>query len=170
MPTVNKPRSAVSPKTGATGKITQIVGVVVDADFPKGKLPAIYNALEVTLNGKTLIFEVAQHLSETAVRAIALGSTDGLEREVKIIDTGAPISVPIGEETLGRMFNVVGQPIDGKKGTFKHQAPIHRQPPRLDEQSGGVEILETGMKVIDLICPITKGGKVGLFGGAGVSR
>jgi F-type H+-transporting ATPase subunit beta len=164
-----KPAAKAKP-VGATGKITQIVGVVIDADFPQGKLPAIYNALEVTVGDKTLIFEVAQHLSETSVRAVALGSTDGLERDIQIRDTGAAISVPIGEKTLGRMFNVVGEPIDNKGGTFTQKAPIHRQPPRLDEQSGNVEILETGMKVIDLICPITKGGKVGLFGGAGVGK
>jgi F-type H+-transporting ATPase subunit beta len=167
--TKSKPAAKAKP-VGATGKITQIVGVVIDADFPQGKLPAIYNALEVTVGDKTLIFEVAQHLSETSVRAVALGSTDGLERDIQIRDTGAAISVPIGEKTLGRMFNVVGEPIDNKGGTFTQKAPIHRQPPRLDEQSGNVEILETGMKVIDLICPITKGGKVGLFGGAGVGK
>ena len=124
------------PKTsGATGKITQIVGVVIDVSFPEGKLPAIYNALEVQLNEKTLILEVAQHLSETSVRAVALGSTDGLERETEVVDTGDAISVPVGEETLGRMFNVIGEPIDGKAGTFKKKSPIHRQPPKLDEQS-----------------------------------
>lgn len=161
---------ATATKTGANGKITQIVGVVVDVSFPDDQLPAIYNALEVKHDGKTLVFEVAQHLSETAVRAIALGSTDGLERNTKVIDTGAPISVPVGEQTLGRMFNVIGDPIDGKAGTFKQRAAIHRAPPTLAEQSGSVEILETGMKVIDLIAPITKGGKVGLFGGAGVGK
>lgn len=170
MPTTTKTNPDVKASKGAQGKITQIVGVVIDADFPAGKLPAIYNALEVKSGDKTLIFEVAQHLSETSVRAIALGSTDGLERDTAISDTGAAISVPIGEDTLGRMFNVTGQPIDNKGGTFKNKAPIHRGPPRLDEQSSNVEILETGMKVIDLICPITKGGKVGLFGGAGVGK
>lgn len=167
MPTTTKakPKSAQ-----ATGKITQIVGVVVDASFPEGKLPAIYNALEVKHGDKTLILEVAQHLSETRVRAIALGSTDGLERDNPVIDTGAAISVPVGEATLGRMFNVVGEPIDGKKTEFTQKAPIHRLPPSLAEQSGKVEILETGLKVIDLIAPITKGGKVGLFGGAGVGK
>ena len=114
--------------------------------------------------------EVAQHLSESSVRAIALGSTDGLERGAEVTDTGAPISVPIGDETLGRMFNVTGQPIDGKEDEFKTRAPIHRAPPALIDQSGSVEILETGIKVIDLICPMTKGGKAGLFGGAGVGK
>lgn len=151
------------------GRISQVVGVVIDVDFPDG-LPAIYNALEAELNGKKLVFEVAQHLSESSVRAIALGTTDGLERGTEIIDTGVPISVPIGEETLGRMFDVVGDPIDGQESNFKNRAPIHRDPPAFIDQSGSVEILETGIKVIDLIAPITKGGKVGLFGGAGVGK
>ncbi len=113
---------------------------------------------------------MAQHLSESSVRAISLGSTDGLKRGTEVIDTGAAISVPIGEKTLGRMFNVIGEPIDGKTGKFNQYAPIHRTPPPLVDQSDNVEILETGIKVIDLICPITKGGKVGLFGGAGVGK
>jgi F-type H+-transporting ATPase subunit beta len=153
-----------------TGTITQIVGVVVDVEFGTGNLPAIYNALTLEHDGRTLTLEVAQHLSESRVRAISLGSTDGLGRGTDVIDTGAPISVPVGDETLGRMFNVTGQPIDGKAGTFKTTAPIHRQPPPLIDQSGQVEILETGIKVIDLICPMTKGGKAGLFGGAGVGK
>jgi F-type H+-transporting ATPase subunit beta len=153
-----------------TGKISQIVGVVIDAEFSEGHLPAIYNALEAELDGKKLVFEVAQHLSESSIRAIALGSTDGLERGAEVTDTGSAISVPVGEETLGRMFNVTGQPIDGKGDKFKEYSPIHRNPPALIDQSGSVEILETGIKVIDLICPITRGGKVGLFGGAGVGK
>lgn len=153
-----------------TGKITQIVGVVVDVEFTTDTLPAIYNALQVELDGNTLTLEVAQHLSESSVRAVSLGSTDGLERGVEVVDTGKAISVPVGDATLGRMFNVTGQPIDGQGGSFKDSAPIHRTPPPLIDQSGSVEILETGIKVIDLICPITKGGKVGLFGGAGVGK
>jgi len=153
-----------------TGKITQIVGVVVDIEFSTDNLPAIYNALTTTLDGNLLTFEVAQHLSESSVRAISLGSTDGLERGAEVTDTGAAISVPIGEETLGRMFNVTGEPIDGKPNNFKTRAPIHRAPPALVDQSGSIEILETGIKVIDLICPMTKGGKAGLFGGAGVGK
>lgn len=160
---------AVAEKT-KQGVITQIVGVVVDMEFAEGHLPAIYNAIEVENDGKTLIFEVAQHLSESGVRTIALGSTDGLKRGMKTVDTGAPISVPVGKETMGRMFNVLGEPIDGKKGDFKKRSPIHRDPPALSEQSGVTEVLETGIKVIDLICPVTKGGKVGLFGGAGVGK
>jgi F-type H+-transporting ATPase subunit beta len=153
-----------------TGKVTQVVGVVVDVEFGTDSLPAIYNALTLEHDGKTLTLEVAQHLSESSIRAISLNSTDGLSRGVEVTDTGAAISVPIGEETLGRMFNVTGQPIDGKGGTFKKTAPIHRAPPALVDQSGSVEILETGIKVIDLICPMTKGGKAGLFGGAGVGK
>ena len=153
-----------------TGTVTQVVGVVIDAEFSEGALPPIYNALEVSLEGKSLLFEVAQHLSETSVRAVALGTTDGLERGTTITNTGAPISVPIGEQTLGRMFDVKGTPIDGKEDKFTTRAPIHRTPPAFVEQSGSVEILETGIKVIDLISPITKGGKVGLFGGAGVGK
>lgn len=153
-----------------TGKVTQVVGVVVDIEFSTDNLPAIYNALTLEHNGQTLTLEVAQHLSESSVRAISLGSTDGLSRGVEVTDTGAAISVPVGDETLGRMFNVTGEPIDGKAGEFKKRAPIHRAPPALVDQSGSVEILETGIKVIDLICPMTKGGKAGLFGGAGVGK
>lgn len=154
----------------SVGKITQIVGVVIDAEFELGNLPAINNALTVELNGKILTLEVAQHLSESSVRAIALGGTDGLERGVEVTDTGAPISVPVGEQTLGRMFDVTGNPIDGGADSFSQRSPIHRTPPPLIDQSGSVEILETGIKVIDLICPMTKGGKAGLFGGAGVGK
>jgi F-type H+-transporting ATPase subunit beta len=161
--------TAVSSKTGS-GTISQIVGVVVDIDFNNDSLPAIYNALKADIDGQELVMEVAQHLSESSVRAISLGSTDGLKRGAKVIDTGNSISVPIGKDTLGRMFNVVGQPIDGKGGVFKDYSPIHATPPPLVDQSSNVEILETGIKVIDLICPITKGGKVGLFGGAGVGK
>ena len=153
-----------------TGTVTQVVGVVVDVEFADKKLPAIYDALKIELHGHTLLLEVAQHLSETSVRTIALASTDGLKRGDVVEDTGAPISVPVGEATLGRMFNVIGEPIDGQKGGFKTTAPIHRAAPKLADQSGTTEILETGIKVIDLICPIVKGGKVGLFGGAGVGK
>jgi F-type H+-transporting ATPase subunit beta len=154
----------------ATGKIIQIVGVVVDVEFEKGTLPPIYNALTIQHDGRTLTLEVAQHLSETTVRAVSLSSTDGLQRGTEVTDTGAPVSVPVGEETLGRMFNVVGDPIDGGKPVTGKTSSIHRDPPALTEQSGKTEILETGIKVIDLIAPITKGGKVGLFGGAGVGK
>jgi F-type H+-transporting ATPase subunit beta len=153
-----------------TGKITQIVGVVVDVEFSTGNLPEIYNALKLEHDGNEVTLEVAQHLSESSVRAISLSSTDGLARGTEVTDTGAPISVPVGDATLGRMFNVTGKPIDGKKDDFTKRSAIHRSPPPLIDQSGSVEILETGIKVIDLIAPITKGGKVGLFGGAGVGK
>lgn len=152
------------------GKITQIVGVVIDVEFASDNLPAIYNALTVELGGKNLTMEVAQHLSESSIRAIALSSTDGLKRGAVVTDTGSPITVPVGEKTLGRMFNVTGEPIDNKGGSFSEISPIHKSPPALVDQAGSVEILETGIKVIDLICPMTKGGKAGLFGGAGVGK
>jgi len=154
------------------GQVVQVVGVVVDVEFASGHLPAINYALKAKLNGKELLFEVAQHLSESVVRAIALASTDGLKRGDSVEDTGAPISVPIGDATLGRMFNVIGEPIDGKDddNNFKEFSPIHRPAPSLEDQSGSVEVLETGIKVIDLIAPVVKGGKVGLFGGAGVGK
>jgi F-type H+-transporting ATPase subunit beta len=153
------------------GKVVQVVGVVVDVEFGEGHLPAINNALSVAIGGKELLLEVAQHLSESAVRTVALASTDGLKRGDAVADTGAPISVPVGDATLGRMFNVIGEPIDGiAGGDFTKTAPIHRAAPSFDEQSGSVEVLETGIKVIDLIAPVLKGGKVGLFGGAGVGK
>lgn len=153
------------------GKVVQVVGVVVDVEFEGKALPPINTALEAELNGQTLVLEVAQHLSESAVRTVALSSTDGLKRGDAVANTGAPISVPVGKDTLGRMFNVTGEPIDGiKDNKFSKKAPIHREPPKLEDQSGAIEVLETGIKVIDLICPVTKGGKVGLFGGAGVGK
>lgn len=156
----------------ATGQVVQVVGVIVDVEFKQGKLPAINNALNVTLGDKNLILEVAQHLSENVVRTIALATTDGLKRGDAVADTGAPISVPVGDKTSGRMFNVIGEPIDNieEGNDFDEVASIHKQPPSLEEQAGSVEILETGIKVIDLICPVLKGGKVGLFGGAGVGK
>ena len=164
MPTTTKPNIK-------TGSIIQIVGVVVDVEF-EGYLPAIYEALELEHGGQQrLVLEVAQHLSRSAVRAIALGPTDGVQRGQAVKATGSPISVPVGDATLGRMFNVIGEPIDGKAAP-KDAAlgPIHRQPPTLAEQSGKIDILETGIKVVDLISPMTRGGKVGLFGGAGVGK
>ena len=153
------------------GKISQIIGVVADVRF-EGELPEIYNALETKLpNGETLVFEVQQHLGSGTVRAIAMSSTDGLERGTEVVDTGAPISVPVGPETLGRMYNVVGKSIDGKGDSkTKKTYPIHRKAPSFKEQSTKSEVLETGIKVIDLFCPFLKGGKVGLFGGAGVGK
>ena len=160
--------------TSHQGAVVQVVGVVVDVEFADRKVPPIYTALKTELDGQTLLLEVAQHLSETTVRTIALSGTDGLKRGDKVTDTGAPISVPVGDKTLGRMFNVIGEPIDGLKDAgdkeFKETSPIHKLPPSFTDQSGAIEILETGIKVIDLICPVLKGGKVGLFGGAGVGK
>lgn len=158
-------------KAQSVGKIIQIVGVVVDVEFPKGKLPRINDALEVTHNKEKIVLEVMQHLSETTVRAISLSSTDGLSRDTEVVATGNPISVPVGDATMGRMFNVTGEVIDGGDELKDAEyMPIHRAAPTLDEQSNKTEVLETGIKVIDLIAPITKGGKVGLFGGAGVGK
>jgi F0F1-type ATP synthase beta subunit len=133
-----------------TGTIAQIVGVVVDVEFQRGQLPAINYALTVKNGDTNLTLEVAQHLSETSVRTIALSGTDGLQRGATVTNTGAPISVPVGEQTLGRMFNVTGEPIDGKPATTGTVSPIHREAPGLTDQSGKTEILETGIKVIDL--------------------
>ena len=152
------------------GTITQVIGPVVDAKF-EDQAPAIYNALEIQMGKEKLTLEVQQQLPGNIVRTIAMSSTDGLKRGTEVIDTGAPISVPVGKPTLGRIFNVLGQAVDGAdtpKGGKTY--PIHRHAPKFTEQSTKTEILETGIKVIDLICPILKGGKVGLFGGAGVGK
>lgn len=152
------------------GKITQIIGAVIDVQFEKD-LPAISNALKVINSGKELVLEVAQHIGGNQVRTIAMGATDGLQRNSEVTDTGAPISVSVGKETLGRMFNALGQPIDGQPAVKTAKTyPIHRPAPDFAKQSSKVELLETGIKVIDLIAPIVKGGKVGLFGGAGVGK
>lgn len=153
-----------------TGKIIQIVGVVVDVEFDSGAIPLIYDALQVKLGKNTLTLEVAQHLDEHTVRAVAMQTTDGLKRGDAVVSTGSPITVPVGHETQGRMFNVVGDPIDGKPAPTGERASIHRAAPALSEQSNKTEILETGIKVVDLIAPVTKGGKVGLFAGAGVGK
>jgi len=156
--------------TKETGKIIQIVGVVIDVEFEGKVLPEIYDALTIADDTRTVTLEVAQHLDEHTVRAISLQSTDGLRRGQEVVSTGAPISVPVGVETQGRMFNVVGEPIDGQPAPKGKKASIHREPPALSEQTNKTEILETGIKVIDLIAPMAKGGKVGLFGGAGVGK
>lgn len=153
-----------------TGTISQVIGVVVDMHFPQ-ELPAIYNAVEVNKGKEKLVFEVQQHLGTNTVRTIAMGSTDGLERGMEAKDSGKPISVPVGDVTLGRMFDVTGKTIDGKADPkTKKTYPIHRKAPEFKSQSQETEILETGIKVIDLLCPFLKGGKVGLFGGAGVGK
>ena len=153
------------------GKITQIIGPVVDVKFTE-KIPEIYHALEINLdNNKKLVLETHQHLGNNNVRAIAMGSTDGLRRQTEVLDTGAPIKVPVGNKTLGRMFNLLGEEIDGKEKIVTDKLlPIHRKAPSFQEQSTQAEVLETGIKVIDLIAPFIKGGKVGLFGGAGVGK
>jgi len=162
-----------------TGKIVQVIGPVVDVEFEPGKLPAIYNALEVEGAGSTdvfaysakLVLEVAQHLGESQVRTVAMAATDGLMRGMPVLDTGQPISIPVGKETLGRIINITGEPVD-KMGPIKATKtyPIHRPAPAFDQQSTKVEMFETGIKVVDLLEPYTRGGKTGLFGGAGVGK
>ncbi|MBO5387030.1 MAG: F0F1 ATP synthase subunit beta [Lachnospiraceae bacterium] len=154
------------------GKVTQIISAVIDIKFPEGKLPEIYDAVTIeTKNAGTLYAEVSQHLGDDTVRCIAMGPTDGLVRGMEAVATGGPITVPVGEETLGRMFNVLGQPIDNKPSPeVKDYLPIHRKAPEFKEQATETEILETGIKVVDLLCPYQKGGKIGLFGGAGVGK
>src|SRR5437762_2913867 len=158
------------------GNIAQVIGPVVDVEFPEGKkLPGIYNALEIAyeVNGNPtkLTLEVQQHLGENWVRTIAMSSTEGLKRGMNVNDTGGPISVPVGEGVLGRLFNVTGDPVDNRGPVkFTQRYPIHRPAPQLTEQDTKIKILETGIKVIDLICPFSKGGKVGAFGGAGVGK
>ncbi len=153
-----------------TGKITQVIGPVVDVHF-EGDLPGIYHALEIQHGKERLVFEVQQHLGSNTVRTVAMSSTDGLRRGMPVVNTGEPISVPVGKETLGRMVSVIGEPLDNlPEIKSKKRYPIHRPSPKFTDQSTKTEILETGIKVIDLICPIVKGGKVGLFGGAGVGK
>jgi F-type H+/Na+-transporting ATPase subunit beta len=155
----------------AKGKVVQIIGTVVDVEFPPEELPAIYNAVEIEMDGGKVVGEVQQHLGNNWVRCLAMGSTDGLGRGAEAVDTGQSISVPVGPATLGRLFNILGEPID-RLGDVeaKERRPIHRPPPSFEEQSTTTQILETGMKVIDLITPFTKGGKIGAYGGAGVGK
>jgi F-type H+-transporting ATPase subunit beta len=151
------------------GKIIKIVSVVVDVKF-EGNLPEIYEALEVDLNGKKLVLEVQQHIGNKVVRTVAMGAVDGLKRGMEAVSSGNTITAPVGEKTLGRIFNVLGDSIDGKPQPDTERWSIHRKPPKFDEQSSKVAVLETGIKVIDLICPFVKGGKIGAFGGAGVGK
>ncbi|NVJ95361.1 MAG: F0F1 ATP synthase subunit beta, partial [Marivivens sp.] len=154
----------------AKGKITQVIGAVVDVQF-EDALPAILNALNTENNGKKLVLEVAQHLGENTVRTIAMDATEGLVRGQAVVDTGAPISVPVGTATLGRILNVVGEPVDEKGPVNATETrPIHAEAPEFSDQSTETEILVTGIKVIDLLAPYSKGGKIGLFGGAGVGK
>lgn len=156
----------------AVGRIIQIQGSVVDVEFPTEEIPDIYEALEIPMNGNLpMILEVQKHLGNHVVRCVSMDTTDGLKRGIKVFATNAPIMVPVGEPTLGRVFNVLGRPVDGK-GSVKSELyyPIHRPAPSFEDQSTRVEIFETGIKVIDLIAPFTKGGKTGIFGGAGVGK
>ena len=156
----------------ATGRVVQITGAVVDIEFPAGKLPGIYNAVDVLRgDGVKIVCEVQQHLGNNWVRSVAMTTTDGLARGTKVVDTGGPITVPVGQTTLGRVFNVLGEAID-EKGPVEATVhlPIHRPAPAFDQQTTETEIFETGIKVIDLVCPFAKGGKIGVFGGAGVGK
>ena len=154
------------------GTVVQVIGPVLDIRFEEGQLPNLLNAIELELNGKKLVAEVAQEIGDNVVRCIAMSSTDGLQRGAQAVDTGASITVPVGEGCLGRIFNLLGEPIDDKPMPEHIDArwPIHREAPSYEEQETGTEILETGIKVVDLICPYAKGGKIGLFGGAGVGK
>jgi F-type H+-transporting ATPase subunit beta len=160
-------------QVGTKGKVVQVLGAVVDVEFPPDELPQIYNAVVTRPSGadKDLTLEVEQHLGNNWVRCVAMGSTDGLQRGVDAFDTGASISVPVGPKTLGRIFNVLGEPIDNKPDVpDAPRLPIHRPAPALDEQTVNIEVFETGLKVVDLICPFMRGGKIGTFGGAGVGK
>ncbi len=153
------------------GVTIQVIGPVIDVKFEDGQLPEIKAAVYFNLNGQREVAEVAQHLGDGVVRCIAMGSTDGLQRKIEVTSSNMPIQAPVGEKVLGRMFNVVGEPIDGK-GTegLEDYDSIHKAPPSYIDQSDELEILETGIKVVDLVCPYLKGGKIGLFGGAGVGK
>ncbi|MFQ5473560.1 MAG: F0F1 ATP synthase subunit beta, partial [Dehalococcoidia bacterium] len=154
---------------GTKGKVVQVIGTVVDVEFPPDDLPEIYDAVEIDSGGENkLVAEVEQHLGNNWVRCLAMDTTDGLRRGAEAEDTGAPIQVPVGEPTLGRMFNVLGDPIDGREEAKSDEHwPIHRTPPTFEERETTPQVLETGVKVLDLVSPFTKGGKVGAYGGAG---
>jgi F-type H+-transporting ATPase subunit beta len=155
----------------AKGKVAQIIGTVIDIEFPPDELPALNNAVEIAQNGSKLVLEVQHHIGNNWARCLALSPTDGIKRGDEAVDTGAPISVPVGRETLGRLFNIVGEPLDNLGAVkAKEKWPIHRPPPSFTEQETKTEILETGIKVMDLITPFTKGGKIGAYGGAGVGK
>ena len=154
----------------AEGEVRQVIGTVVDVQFPQGQLPALFNAVEIDIGEGKLVAEVEQHLGNNQVRCLAMDTTDGLRRGARVVDTGSAIAVPIGNDTLGRLFNVLGDPLDNLGEVAGDRRPIHRQPPTLEEQETKVQVLETGLKIIDLIAPFTRGGKVGAFGGAGVGK
>ena len=154
-----------------TGTVVQVIGPVLDIRFESGHLPALLNAITIEHGGRTLTLEVAQHIGDDMVRCVAMSSTDGLVRGIEAVDTGGPITVPVGDGTLGRMFNLLGEPIDNMPAPKTEERwPIHRQPPSYEELASTTEVLETGIKVVDLICPYARGGKIGLFGGAGVGK
>ena len=153
------------------GKVIQVTGPVLDIRFREGELPALLNAIEIDVDGRRLVVEAAQQIGDDVVRCIAMSSTDGVVRGSDAVDTGAPISVPVGEECLGRVFNLLGEPVDEMPAPQTAEKwSIHRPAPAYEDQTPATEILETGIKVVDLICPYTKGGKIGLFGGAGVGK
>ncbi len=155
---------------GTKGRVVQIIGTVVDVEFPPDNLPAIYNAIEIDKNGTAMIAEVQQHLGNNWVRALTMTDTDGLRRGAEATDTGQPIAVPVGPNTLGRLFDVLGNPLDNMGAVEGDRMPIHRQPPSFEEQETEPQVLETGIKIVDLIAPLARGGKVGLYGGAGVGK
>jgi F-type H+/Na+-transporting ATPase subunit beta len=156
--------------SGAKGHVVQVIGTVVDVEFPPDELPAIYNGIEIQGGDGTIIAEVQQHLGNNWVRALTMTTTDGLRRGAEAIDTGQPITVPVGPGTLGRLFDVLGKPLDGLGDVQGDRWPIHRQPPSFEDQETEPQVLETGIKIIDLIAPLARGGKVGLYGGAGVGK
>ena len=155
----------------ANGHVVQIIGTVVDVEFPPQELPDIYNGLTVEMESGRIVLEAEQHIGNNWVRCLAMGATEGLQRGVEVVDTGQPIAVPVGRASLGRLFNVLGEPLDGLGDVAAEQMwPIHREPPPFDEQETSTQMLETGLKVIDLITPFTRGGKIGAYGGAGVGK
>ncbi len=155
----------------ANGQVVQVIGTVVDVEFPPQELPDIYNGLTVEMEGGQIVLEAEQHIGNNWVRCLAMGATEGLQRGVEVVDTGRPIAVPVGRGSLGRLFNVLGEPLDGLGDVSAEQTwPIHREPPPFDEQETSTQMLETGLKVIDLITPFTRGGKIGAYGGAGVGK
>jgi F-type H+-transporting ATPase subunit beta len=155
---------------GTKGKVVQVIGTVVDVEFPPDNLPSVYNAIEIDKNGTTMVAEVQQHLGNNWVRALTMTDTDGLRRGAVATDTGQPIAVPVGPNTLGRLFDVLGNPLDNMGPVEGDRMPIHRQPPSFEEQETQPTVLETGIKIVDLIAPLARGGKVGLYGGAGVGK
>ena len=155
----------------ATGKVVQIIGTVVDVEFPPDELPALLNAVKTQIDDEQLILEVEQHIGNNWVRCLAMGATEGLQRGIDVEDLGQPITVPVGEASLGRLFNALGEALDDLGDVNSEETwPIHRNPPSYEDQTTSVEMLETGLKVIDLITPFTKGGKIGAYGGAGVGK